>query len=161
MLKSLFLSTADPGSGEFSREELALLVGKLPRRLRGPAANYLQSPSLVIMPWMESTEDLLEGRFSVAGGSAIYSDGQYYWRLDTARYVETYGIEISSEFLHHAMSRDWQPPELKESQHLALYDELTKIMRNFARVNGRVPSVQVFYPDDWAPEDPRRDPPGK
>ena len=47
---------------------------------------------------MEQTDDVIDGRFTVAGGSAILTDGAYFWRLDTADYVEAYGVRLPEEF---------------------------------------------------------------
>ncbi|GAA1576687.1 hypothetical protein GCM10009804_36640 [Kribbella hippodromi] len=56
-------------------------------------AGYLAGCPL-FLAWMEYTTDLIGGRFGVSGGSAIASDGVYYWRLDAAEYVREYGIVV-------------------------------------------------------------------
>lgn len=65
---------------------------------------------------MEYTRDALEDAFGVSGGSAIMTDGVYYWRRDTAEYVETYGIDLPAEFLEHGCRLNWVPPSLTKKQ---------------------------------------------
>ncbi|MEZ3183124.1 hypothetical protein KYY02_32030 [Streptomyces pimonensis] len=45
---------------------------------------------------MGHTEDVVDQKFPVVGGSTLHSDGIYYWRRDTAEYVETYGTHLLS-----------------------------------------------------------------
>ena len=143
MLKSLFPSTADPGSGDFSHAELIRGAGKLPQELRTPVANYLRSAPM-FFAWMELTEDLMEGNFRVPGGSAINSDGTYYWRLDTAAYVEHYGMGVPEGFLRHVRARAWDPGQVDELRFLEIYEELEQIMKRHAAGN-QLPR-QTFYP---------------
>lgn len=143
MLTSLFQSTADPGSGDFSREELRASVGKLAKELRAPAARYLRSARM-FLAWMESTQDKLESRFRVPGGSAVNSDGLYYWRLDTADYVEHYGVELPAEFVEHARANDWTPPTIDDVRFLEIYAEIEHIMRNYS--SGQENTLTTFYP---------------
>ena len=143
MLTSLFQSTADPGSGDFSQEELSDLAGKLAKDLRAPAARYLRSARM-FLAWMESTQDQLESRFRVPGGSAVNSDGMYYWRLDTADYVERYGIELPADFIERARAVKWTPPTIDDVRFLEIYGELEHLMRSFSRGNEN--PLTTFYP---------------
>lgn len=145
MLKSLFQSTADPGSGEFSRDELVGISGKLPSELLPVVAGYLRSAPM-FLAWMELSEDLIDGSFRVPGGSAINSDGTYYWRLDTAAYVEHYGIELPADFMQHAGARNWEPVKLDEFEFLEIYEELEQIMKRYAAGTENHSSIQTFYP---------------
>lgn len=150
MLKPLFPSTADPGSGEFSREELIEIAGRMPEELRPAIAAYLRSAPM-FLAWMELTDDLVEGRFRVPGGSAVNSDGTYYWRLDTADYVEHYGIGVPAAFLEHVRARNWEPGDVDDVRFLEIYEELEHIMKRCAAASGDQPNLQTFYPHQ-APE---------
>lgn len=94
---------------ELTREELEPLVGSLGVDLRAKIGGYLRSGSIV-MPIMEYTTDVLEAKFGVPGGSAVNTDGTYYWRYDTADYVETYGIEIGEDAIEHMRLLGWKAP---------------------------------------------------
>lgn len=89
----------------------------LPRDLRTTIAAYLRSCPLCI-PWMGYTDDEIGGTFSVAGGSAIASDGVYYWRLDAADYVEVYGVAVPEEAIAHFAASGWRPPRPDEAEYL-------------------------------------------
>lgn len=73
---------------------------------------------------MEYTRDVLADRFGVPGGSAVLSDGAYYWRLDGADYVETYGIGLPSAFLDQGQERDLQPPEFDRTTYVMINSQL-------------------------------------
>ena len=81
------------------------------------------------MPFMEYTDDLVDGQFGVAGGSAIMTDGVYFWRLDTADYVETYGVGLPAGFLAHARSLRWTPPIPDQDRVQELEQELIDYYR--------------------------------
>jgi len=83
-----------------TRAAIRRLVGRIPAASRGPLAQYLRCARMV-MPFMENTVDLLDGKFSVPGGSAIMTDGVYFWRLDAADYVAEYGVQLPLAFLRH------------------------------------------------------------
>lgn len=113
------------GQADFEARSLELrqLVGKL-RIEPEIVAHYLQSGAMVLA-WMESTTDMLEARFRVPGGSAIRTDGTYYWRNDAARYVIEYAIDLRPEFITHASALDWQCPEVSADRVLEIDDFLT------------------------------------
>ena len=70
-------------------------------------STYLRSGSIVLAI-MEQTSDLIGAKFSVAGGSAILTDGEYFWRADTAEYVEFYGVALPLEFELSRSEAGWQ-----------------------------------------------------
>ena len=96
------------------RERAKKVLEGLPKHedqeLNTKLARYLREAPMVI-PWMEYTSDLVGDSFGVSGGSAIVSDGTYFWRLDAAEYVETYGFELPAEFVDHARSFEFRVPE--------------------------------------------------
>ncbi len=122
----------DPESQSAYRAELILLIGKLTADPTS-VAGYLRSGSLVTAP-MGYTFEVIDGRhmdlrerrhrgdrrkrvaatFGVAGGAAIVTDGTYYWRADTADYVEHYHVGLPEEFIEHMRRLDWQAPPLSE-----------------------------------------------
>ena len=85
-------------------DSLVKLRGSILPGSRHEIPNYLRNCSL-ILAWMEYTRDQIGDQFGVSGGSAIMSDGVYYWRLDAADYVETYGIALPPDFLLRGQAR--------------------------------------------------------
>lgn len=98
------LGVLSPRPGEeWTGDGLLSSIGKIPDHLREPIARYLEGCS-VFLAWMEQTTEILGGKFEVPGGSAVYSDGEFYWRGDSAEYVRHYGV--------------WIPPEAENSMRL-------------------------------------------
>lgn len=85
-----------PNAGDYIQS----ISGQIGPKNRQSLADYLRSGQMVLS-WMEQTIDVIAGRFSVPGGSAILSDGTFFWRLDAADYVETYGVQLPEEFIRH------------------------------------------------------------
>jgi hypothetical protein len=79
--------------------------------IRNDVAKYLRSGT-IILPIMEYTTDVLGDAFGVSGGSAVLSDGKFYWRRDAAEYVALYGIAIDAVAIEHMHARSWVAPEL-------------------------------------------------
>jgi hypothetical protein len=77
---------------------------------------------------MEYTEDVLEHRFTVAGGSGVRSDGHYYWRSDAADYVEKYGIEVPPDAISWMRSNNWVAPVLSVGEILEVDRALAAIL---------------------------------
>jgi len=109
------------GEHEFARlrDELRALVGALPKDERAPIARYLRAGATTLAI-MEYSGDVLDGAFEGPGGSAVLTDGTYYWRRDTADYVEHYGIGLPEEFLRHGRSLGWVARPLSQEDILAL-----------------------------------------
>ncbi|MCW3842000.1 hypothetical protein ONA70_18020 [Micromonospora yasonensis] len=61
---------------------------------------------------MSYTEDLIDERFGVSGGSGILSDGTFYWRRDVAEYVREYGIDVGEAAVEHMRRLRWRMPDL-------------------------------------------------
>jgi hypothetical protein len=83
----------------------------------------------VIFAIMEQTFDRLQRRFIVGGGSAIHSDGVYFWRCDTANYVETYRMALPTEFLRHGAACGWRPVQLDRAAVIDLHKRLWELAR--------------------------------
>lgn len=100
-------------------------IGKIPEDLREPIADYLENSPL-FLAWMDETSDILGGRFHVLGGSGIYSDGNFYWRGDSADYIRVYGIEIPEHAIDAMMLHDWKPPKLdaRDPRYIEIYTML-------------------------------------
>ena len=80
-----------------------------------------------ILAWMVYTEDLIGGRFSVAGGSATMSDGKYFWRYEAGMYLRYYPIRVSDEAITYFKSRHWNPPEFTSAKIAELERVLTSM----------------------------------
>jgi hypothetical protein len=135
-----------PVDEEPVRSALRPLVGMLPEAERPAIASYLRAGEM-ILAYMEGTSDVLGafpkprleklytsvdileivgGAFAVSGGSAILTDGTYYWRLDTADYVEHYGVGLPEDFLRHGRSLGWSMPPMSPEDALAVDRYLMK-----------------------------------
>jgi hypothetical protein len=101
------------------RDELRSRANVIPRQKRAPIAHYLRGGT-VIFAIMEYTRDVIAGAFGASGGSAILTDGSYYWRLDAADYVEHYGIGLPEEFVAHGQNAGWRIPSLARDEALAI-----------------------------------------
>jgi hypothetical protein len=65
---------------------------------------------------MEYSKDVIADEFTVAGGSGVISDGDYYWRADAAEYVEYRGIEIPDMAIAVMRERNWNAPALSSER---------------------------------------------
>lgn len=112
-------------------DQLRGMVDVIPVKERKKISSYLKSgtPILALMGY---SSDVLGGKFEVAGGMGIASDGTYFWRQDTAQYVETYGVALDPQFLEQAAQRGWRAPPISQSEVI----ELDRYL--FAYFNGRV-----------------------
>jgi hypothetical protein len=111
------------------RAALHELRGGIPEGERTRIADYLRSGRIVVA-MMEYTRDVLENRFGVSGGSALHTDGTYYWRRDAAEYVQHYGIRLPTDFVDHGRRLNWSPPDLPAETIAAIDDYLTAHARN-------------------------------
>lgn len=109
-------------------DELRSLVGAIPEGKRGKIAGYLRSGTPVIA-LMGFSEDILGAGFSRSGGTAIMSDGRFFWRLDAADYVEHYGIGLPEEFIAHGTSRRWIAPVLSGGEVIEVDERLGELRR--------------------------------
>jgi len=115
-----------PGGNGWSAESLDR-SSVMEAGLRARVADYLAGCP-VFLAWMEYTRDLIGDRFGVSGGSAIVSDGVYYWRLDAAEYVREYGIGVPEEALRHFDAIGWKPPVFSQEQYMAIYRSLDALL---------------------------------
>ncbi|MFE1913512.1 hypothetical protein [Streptomyces anandii] len=109
-------------------DELRRRVGEIPEGERGKIAEYLRSGTPIIA-LMGFSEDILGKKFARSGGTAIMSDGRFFWRLDTADYVECYGIGLPEEFIVHGASRQWIAPALSRDEIIEIDDRLGELRR--------------------------------
>jgi len=119
------------------RDQMYEIVDQIPKQERPKIAEYLQAGAIVFAI-MEVTTDVLEGRFAhVVGGSSVLTDGRYYWRRDTAAYVQHYGVSLPEEFLANGKRRNWMPPVV-EPEDVLRFDSF--LMKSGARLRRRPPS---------------------
>ncbi|MFD5752221.1 hypothetical protein [Streptomyces sp. NPDC127033] len=111
------------GNSRFSRnaEEIKKISGQVPVDEHAHVAEYLRTAP-VIIALMGYTEDVVGQEFSVMGGSALHSDGTYYWRRDTADYVEIYGTLLPAEFMEHGTKTEWHAPFLTDIEIMEIDD---------------------------------------
>jgi len=100
---------------------------EMPVELRKHISEYLKSCP-VFLAWMEYTRDEIEDRFGVEGGSAIVSDGMYFWRMDAAAYVMEYGVALPEDAIRHFESLGWSPPVIDRERYLEIYQELDELL---------------------------------
>ena len=84
---------------------------------------YLRGATMV-MPWMETTVDVVGGTFQSDGGSALMSDGLWVWRWDLADYLMAYHVELPPEFVAHCESKGFQPDRMTDADVSAVELEL-------------------------------------
>ena len=87
---------------------------------------YLEC-SPIILPWMECTEDLIGRKFKVLGGSAVMSDGKYFWRHEAGEYLRHYPIRVHDEAIAHFRLRRLNPPEFTSAKIAELERVLTSM----------------------------------
>lgn len=114
-----------PVAGEQWSAEKLVPSSRFPSDLRGRVVQYLDSCP-IILAWMEHTSDGIGGRFEVPGGSAIASDGTYYWRRDASKYIETYDLLIPTEALIHFERMGWEPPVLDRTKYIEIFRYLSE-----------------------------------
>lgn len=112
------------------REALRTRCERISPDERQQIANYLRRGATVIA-LMEHTRDVLGDAFEVPGGSAIHTDGTYYWRRDAAEYVSHYGVGLLDDFLRLGRGLSWSPPPLNREEILAVDDYLIDNIRRF------------------------------
>jgi hypothetical protein len=109
-------------------DELRRQVGAIPEGDRKKIADYLRSGTPIIA-LMGFSEDVLGNKFSSPGGTALLSDGRFFWRLDAADYVEHYGTGLPEEFLTHGTAQQWIPCPLTRDEVIELDAQLTELRR--------------------------------
>lgn len=118
------LGTLAPSAGDqFWSVDFLDRSSELPVNLRERIVTYLEGCP-VFLAWMEYTSDEIGHRFEVPGGSAIASDGTFYWRLDGVQYIKEYGIPVPGEAIGHFEAMNWTPPSIDRSAYLTIYREL-------------------------------------
>ena len=93
-------------SGRLDIEELRRSQDQLDVPTRRLVSQYLRSGTIII-PLMSYTADVLGDKFGVSGGSAIVSDGVFYWRGDAPDYVLHYGIGLDDAAVDHMRRQGW------------------------------------------------------
>ncbi|MFD8910534.1 hypothetical protein [Streptomyces sp. NPDC059575] len=78
---------------------------------------------------MGYSEDVLGDKFFCPGGPGIMSDGRFFWRGDTADYVEHYGIGLPEEFIAHGTARRWIAPALSREDIIEIDGRLGELRR--------------------------------
>jgi hypothetical protein len=137
MIEPLGVFGVVAGQPEFERlrGELSALVGVIPEAERPSIGKYLRSGAIVFAI-MEHTRDILGQAFQVAGGSAILTDGAFYWRLEAADYVEHYGVALPEAFLERGRTIGWSARSLTKDEVLRIDRYL---MEHAHRLRGEEP----------------------
>ena len=115
-----------PGGQEWSGGEIDT-SSTLAAGLRECVAAYLAGCP-VFLAWMEYTRDVIGDRFGVSGGSAIASDGVYYWRVDAVEYIREYGVAVPQDALDHFEEVSWRPPKFSRVEYLTIYKRLDSML---------------------------------
>ncbi|GAA3063407.1 hypothetical protein [Streptomyces glomeratus] len=117
----VFGSIASQSAFAENAEELRRQLGAIPEGERGKIAEYFRSGTPIIA-LMGFSEDILGNKFSRSGGTAIMSDGRFFWRLDAADYVEYYRIGLPEEFIAHGTAHQWIAPTLSRYEVIEVDD---------------------------------------
>lgn len=116
------LGSLGPRPGE-EWPSVSLDLDLMPQTLRSQVVEYLSSCPM-FLAWMGYTRDVIDDRFGVSGGSAIISDGTYYWRLDAMEYIREYGVAVPEDALSHMRARGWKCPEITPIEYRRIYRQL-------------------------------------
>ncbi len=103
-------------------------------------ASYLRG-GYMVLPWMGASGDVLGDRFVVMGGVAIMTDGRFFWRYDTADYVEHYRVELPQSFIEHGDSLAWVPPKITPEEEAVLNTAIGDYYRSSA-------DFHLWFPND-------------
>ncbi|MBC7270788.1 MAG: hypothetical protein H5T76_19110 [Streptomyces sp.] len=81
-----------------------------------------------ILDVTELTSDVINGAFRVPGGSSVLTDGEFVWRVDLAKYVEHYRIDLPQEFLTAVQRRGFRIPPADYDTRLPLSLEVSGLL---------------------------------
>ncbi|MFH9089866.1 hypothetical protein [Streptomyces sp. NPDC017673] len=124
----MFGKIASQSTWSGNADMLRRRVGEIPKEERKAIVEYLRSGTPIIA-LMGFSEDILGNKFSRAGGTALMSDGRFFWRLDAADYVEHYGIGLPEEFIAYGIARQWIAPTLSRDEVVEVDDRLVELRR--------------------------------
>lgn len=125
------------GESEFAelRGSLEAHRGEIADAERSAIAAYLRGGAIVFA-LMEWTSDRATSSEVECALEDVLTDGRYYWRRDSAEYVERYGIGLPDEFLVLGRGLGWSAPKVERDQ-LRLIDAfLLKHGRRAVQVGG-------------------------
>ncbi|MEW2289553.1 hypothetical protein [Streptomyces sp. NPDC047841] len=125
----IFGKIASQSAWAENADTLRRRVGEIPTEERRRIAEYLRSGAPVIA-LMGFSEDILGDKFVRSGGTALMSDGRFFWRLDAADYVEYYGIGLPEEFIAHGAARQWIATTLSRGEVIEVDDRLAELRRS-------------------------------
>ncbi|GAA1550878.1 hypothetical protein [Streptomyces globosus] len=111
---------------------------------KAEVAGYLGSGHPVL-DVTETTRDALEGRFWVPGGSSLLSDGRFVWRVDLARYVDAYNLELPAAFVSFAAGNGFSVPPPDREQLLRISAAAMEAL-GFCEVKGAGPDRRATPP---------------
>lgn len=105
--------------GDSEGESLLGYVSKGDSREQAALADYLANgATLAVAP--QRVRDVLDEAEDDIGSLAIMTDGTWIWPADLAYYVQKYNVSLPVEFVEHARSLQWNPPELNSGELLAV-----------------------------------------
>ena len=58
------------------------------------------------------------------------TDGAWYWRIDTADYVEHYQVALPAEFIEHMRALAWTCPTITRERVAEIDKQLSKTLCN-------------------------------
>lgn len=122
-----FYRDMEPGNPGIYREDILLNEhGELDYPTT-PVIQYLTS-AYPILDIMESTADVIGGKFRVPGGSSILTDGTFIWRADLESYVHHYPIVLPEDFVKHMKRHHFKVPHSDQSHLLNLSTSMTDML---------------------------------
>lgn len=121
------LSPSGKNPFDLRRRTLKPLIGALNPDLVVSVSRYLRN-GVLVLPITEYVKDVVKGRFSVAGGSGLMTDGVFYWRVDAAEYVEQYGIAVDLAATEYMRVMDWKVSALSEESFSGIREYLIDIL---------------------------------
>lgn len=109
-----FYEELDPGSS-FSQGSIHSVVSDSAQPDEDLIIAYLEQGHPLI-DFTETTEDVIDGKWQVIGGSSLRSDNSWTWRIDLSYYVEKYHLRLPGDFIEHMRSLRFSVPERDRAQ---------------------------------------------
>jgi hypothetical protein len=68
-----------------------------------------------LIDFTETTQDVIDGREKIVGGSSLRSDNTWTWKIDLSYYVRKYHLKLPEAFVKHVRSHGFTVPDKDRS----------------------------------------------
>ncbi|MFB9661294.1 hypothetical protein ACFQS3_01090 [Glycomyces mayteni] len=116
-----FFAELDPNSS-FSQGSIHDVVSETAQPDEGLIAEYLEHGHPLV-DFTETTQDVIDGRGEIIGGSSLASDNTWIWRIDLPHYVRKYHLRLPAAFVDHVRAQGFSVPPRDREQLIARAQE--------------------------------------